>query len=375
MGVPRTSSTATAGDPRVDEIFDEGHWAGSGESLDSGGHGLRPTACGASLRRPPPLTGWLAPRMASQAPHTTIQRPSSGPSDGGVAAVVVTHNRRASLEQCLDALAAQTRRVDEVLVVDNASSDGTAELLRTRSGSVRVETLQENTGGAGGFRHGLARAHVLGYEWIWLMDDDTIPRPDALAALLAAERVIRSRVPETLVLARRVIWTDGRLHPMNQPRPKTSWPELVAAAELGYLPLRAASFVSLLVHRRAIDVNGLPHGYYFVWNDDLEYTARLLRAGRGFWIPASVVEHRTSEPYTAATSDGARFYFDVRNRLFMMRSNAWSGREKLQLARHLEANVRRYLLANRLGRAAVRTVVRGARDGLRPPRGGDGDGR
>lgn len=311
--------------------------------------------------------------MSSQVHHTD-ERASSGRSDGGVAAVVVTYNRRALLEQCLDALASQTRHVDQVLVVDNASSDGTAELLSARSSGVRVETLEENIGGAGGFRHGLARAHALGYEWIWLMDDDTIPSPGALTALLTAEHIIRSREPETLVLASRVVWTDGRLHPMNQPRPKTSWSELVAAAELGYMPLRAASFVSLLVHRRAVDLHGLPHGYYFVWNDDLEYTARLLRSGHGFWVPASVVEHRTTEPYTAASSGGSRFYFDVRNRLFMMRSDAWSSREKLQLARHLEANVRRYLLGNRLRPAAVRTVVRGAWDGLRPPREADGDG-
>nr|MDQ5807787.1 glycosyltransferase [Actinomycetota bacterium] len=98
-------------------------------------------------------------------------------------AVIVTRDRLALLEQCLEAVRAQARRPDRVLVVDNASSDGTAAWLAEQD-DVEVLRLEENVGGAGGFHAGLERAHREGAEWMWLMDDDTIPRPDALEALL-----------------------------------------------------------------------------------------------------------------------------------------------------------------------------------------------
>jgi GT2 family glycosyltransferase len=98
-------------------------------------------------------------------------------------AVVVTYNRRALLEQCLDALRAQTRPPDRILVVDNASTDGTAEWVRGQDDVVAL-LLDENVGGAGGFHAGMRLAHAGGADWLWLMDDDTIPRPDALERLL-----------------------------------------------------------------------------------------------------------------------------------------------------------------------------------------------
>lgn len=105
---------------------------------------------------------------------------------GPVCAIVVTYNRKELLRECLAALAAQTRPPDRVLVVDNASSDGTQAMVEAEYEEVELLALPTNQGGAGGFHEGMKRAHVDGAEWLWLMDDDTIPRPDALAELLAA---------------------------------------------------------------------------------------------------------------------------------------------------------------------------------------------
>ena len=101
-----------------------------------------------------------------------------------VCAVIVTYNRKALLKECLEAVLAQTRPPDHVLVVDNASTDGTAEMLREEFPQVEVLRLPENQGGAGGFHEGMKRAYEEGFDWLWLMDDDTIPRPEALEALL-----------------------------------------------------------------------------------------------------------------------------------------------------------------------------------------------
>ncbi len=107
-------------------------------------------------------------------------------------AVVVTHNRKEKLRDCLAALAGQQRPPDHILVVDNASTDGTSTMLDREYGGVEVLRLAKNEGGAGGFHEGMKRAHMAGAEWLWLMDDDTIPDADALEQLLAASTRIGS---------------------------------------------------------------------------------------------------------------------------------------------------------------------------------------
>src|ERR1044072_8228547 len=81
--------------------------------------------------------------------------------DAYVVAVVVTHDRRDLLAEALTAIGAQTRVPDVVVVVDNASSDGTAELLESRFPGVDLVRLPYNTGGAGGFAAGI-RSALLG---------------------------------------------------------------------------------------------------------------------------------------------------------------------------------------------------------------------
>lgn len=282
-------------------------------------------------------------------------------SSDSVIAVVVTHERRDLLAECLAALGAQTRPPDAVLVVDNASRDGTGELVRSSFPEVEYLRLDENVGGAGGFHAGLTAARERGFEWAWLMDDDTIPAPDALERLLAADGDGR----RPLVLASRVLWDDGSDHPMNKPWPKAvAGDETIRAAAAGVMPLRSASFVSIMIRTVALDRYGFPHRHYFIWNDDVEFTARVLRRERGYWVPASVAHHRTKSPYNAQTSAGERFYYEVRNKLWMIRGPAWEPREKLLLLRHLASNIRRYLIGSRFSPAAVRTVARGLRDGL-----------
>lgn len=283
-----------------------------------------------------------------------------------VCAVVVTYNRRALLQECLVALAAQERRPERVLVVDNASTDGTAAWIRAEHPEVQLLALAENQGGAGGFHEGLRAAHASGATWAWLMDDDTIPEPGALAALLRGPE-LAGDLPRPLLLASQVLWTDGSLHPMNHPGFVRDQPEhFVASCEHGLLPIRTATFVSVLVHRDAIDTHGLPMKHYFLWSDDMEYTARITRHHAGYLVPDSVVLHKTRTAHTAVSDTGGRFYFHVRNSLFMLRSRTWRPQEKLSLAWFLLFTTRAYLRTNAFDRGSLVIVGRGLRDGLKP---------
>jgi len=246
-----------------------------------------------------------------------------------VTAVVVTYDRRDLLAECLDAIAAQTSAASRVIVVDNASTDGTDALLADRD-DVDVVALAQNTGGAGGFAAGIASALDGAAEAIWLLDDDTIPEPDALAELLRARDGCPGRRPA--VLASRVVWTDGRDHPMNTPRtrPRATREEIDAAASVGGRPIRSASFVSILLDREAVEAVGLPVAAYFLWNDDFEYTTRLLRDRPGLAVPTSVAVHKTRVFGSTDADPGERFFYEVRNKIWMFtRSDSLAPVEKV----------------------------------------------
>lgn len=269
------------------------------------------------------------------------------------------------LAECLAALRAQSRVPDRVLVVDNASTDGTRDMLGTDYPEVAVLSLATNQGGAGGFYEGLRAASSGGSaaDWIWVMDDDTVPAPSCLEELLSAAERAPGEPPA--LLSSKVVWTDGRLHPMNAPQLERERAEkMITAGERGLVPLRAATFVSLLIRGATVHRHGLPLRDYFLWSDDIEYTARVLRSEPGYLVPTSVALHATERPYTAVTAAGDRFYFHVRNTLYMLRGGAWARHEKPNLIFGLVLSIGGYLRVNRCAVGSMAVIARGLRDGM-----------
>ncbi|MGO4255835.1 glycosyltransferase [Marmoricola sp. RAF53] len=299
---------------------------------------------------------------------------ASGSAPARVVAVVVTWNRIELLQESVAALRAQTHLPVAVVVVDNASTDGTAELLNSDfAAALDVVRLSENTGGAGGFTVGVERALAHHPDLVWLLDDDTVPTPTAAAELVRAwtghPGDEHGRRPA--VLASKVVWTDGRDHPMNTPRPKPGAraAERAAAETVGALPVRSASFVSIMCDADRIRERGLPVADYFLWNDDFEYSTRLIRDGVGLYCPASVVVHKTKVFGSTDVDPGERFFFEVRNKLWVFtRSQGLAPAEKVlyggstarRWARTFRASADRGTLRRALGRGLVA--------GLRRPR-------
>ncbi|HET7385275.1 MAG TPA: glycosyltransferase [Nocardioidaceae bacterium] len=290
-----------------------------------------------------------------------------------VVAVVVTWNRRDLLEECLAAIASQALKPVATVVVDNASTDGTAQLLAEAAAAdpgIEVVSLSTNTGGAGGFAAGIEAALAHRPDLVWLLDDDTIPRPQAAARLVRAwERYAGPSRPA--VLASRVVWTDGRDHPMNTPRvkPGVSRAELRAAADVAATPIRSASFVSIMCDATNVRARGLPIADYFLWNDDFEYSTRLIRDRVGLYCPDSVVVHKTRVFGSTDADPGDRFFFEVRNKAWLFtRSHGLSTPEKLVYG---GSTLRRW--ARTFARSADRPrlwggLARGLRAAARAPR-------
>ncbi len=101
---------------------------------------------------------------------------------GKIVAVVVTFNRIKFLPLVINSLKNQTYKIDEIIVVDNSSTDGTNEWLKSHPNITTI--TQANLGGSGGFNTGVQIAIDKQADWVWLLDDDICPDLDCLRNLL-----------------------------------------------------------------------------------------------------------------------------------------------------------------------------------------------
>jgi GT2 family glycosyltransferase len=254
-----------------------------------------------------------------------------------VAAVVVTFNRSRLLLECLQALLTQTQPIDRIILVDNASTDGTVDLLRSHGyldhPVIDFLRLPKNTGGAGGFHEGVKRAMATGIDWMWIMDDDAEPLPDALEKMVPAFSRQGIGGVANLTLNR-----DG-----NPDLEHRGWLQLCGITPRAHRPIDAAllekemeisfaSFVGLAVHRSAVAQIGLPKRELFIKGDDLEYCIRLAKLGPIILVTDSKIRHKegVAADYTRRHRFGlssARVpleklwlsYFPVRNLIWMRR--------------------------------------------------------
>lgn len=206
--------------------------------------------------------------------------------------MVVTYNRLPLLRQCLAALTAQTAPGLTIFLIDNASTDGTAEAVAAMAlPNLVYRNTGKNLGGAGGFAYGVREAALAGYDALWLMDDDTLPTHTALAEFLQADRDLHGRYGW---LSGRALAPDGTDQPMNLQRvtPYKDLPSFDGA----HIPAVMASFVSLFLRTETVRRYGLPIAEFFIWSDDWEYTRRISRAQPCYVIPASRVVHAMQNP-------------------------------------------------------------------------------
>jgi rhamnopyranosyl-N-acetylglucosaminyl-diphospho-decaprenol beta-1,3/1,4-galactofuranosyltransferase len=211
-----------------------------------------------------------------------------------VAVVVVTFNRAELLGRTLDGLAAQTQEPDAVIVVDNASTDHTREVLDAHRGlDLQRLHLDTNTGGSGGFRAGVEAAYDQGFDRIWLMDDDVVPAPDCLAALMSIDEACLMAVREDV--HGHLVEKTATEFDLSRPwsiRPKRASIE-TAYGERSAMPerveLHVVAFEGFLVRREVIAAIGLPDDSFFIFYDDVDLALRARRAGYRIWAVRDAV--------------------------------------------------------------------------------------
>ena len=301
----------------------------------------------------------------------TMRQPAE--PEGRVVAVVPTLDRIDDLTRCLDAVASQTRAPIATVVVDNGSGDGTLERVAGRE-SVELDAAGERLGAPGAFARGMRRAFEAEAEWVWLLDDDCVPSPTALAELVA----VAGSGDDVAGSAPTVEFGDGRR--------ETGWHwGSRATAGHGQSPNHApgeidwAPFAGLLLRRRACEDAGELRADFVLWHADVEYCLRLRTRGwRLLAAPAAEVTHPTMElverrvlgrTVAVGRVPPWREYYDTRNMVLLRRQVKGTAlAQRTPLRRRVAEEAKRALavmLADSAGPRRLGMRALGTLDGVR----------
>jgi rhamnopyranosyl-N-acetylglucosaminyl-diphospho-decaprenol beta-1,3/1,4-galactofuranosyltransferase len=212
-----------------------------------------------------------------------------------IAAVVVTYNRKELLKECLDAILCQTYPVNSIILIDNASNDGTSIFLEENgylnNSIIDYMIMPKNIGASGGFYKGVKSGYEKGFDWLWLMDDDAELHYDSLKLL------IKNR-EDNCVLAPIVISKDGKV--LTNHRGAINYQNLFKkfilpidennlfnAQEISF-----TSFAGQLIPRGVIEEIGYPDSKFFIYYDDFEYCIRISRIRKIILVPESIIIHK-----------------------------------------------------------------------------------
>jgi GT2 family glycosyltransferase len=272
-----------------------------------------------------------------------------------IASVTVAWNGANTISRHLEALRSQTVPLQEIIVVDNASSDETVGLLRREFPTVTVLPLEENLGVGGGYAAGLEYALGKDHEWFWLFDQDSVAEPAALEQLLKALDSLSEKPDEIGMMVPLLVDPECGIEHVGY-----LWRDRLVKlaedqAELPVLLVDTVMSSGSLIHRNVLDRAGLPRADFFMDWVDHEYNLRIRR--QGFQIAqvrASIVYHRlgelhrvtsffTRKPVVRLVEPTWRRYFMARNETFTCWHLFGTARSRflllIRLLRHTASNM------------------------------------
>jgi rhamnopyranosyl-N-acetylglucosaminyl-diphospho-decaprenol beta-1,3/1,4-galactofuranosyltransferase len=287
-----------------------------------------------------------------------------------IAAVIVTHNRKALLKRCVKAVRNQSVSLDLIIVVNNGSADGTAEWLAEEPGLHVIH--QVNLGSAGGQYVGMKAAYDSGADLIWCMDDDGVPGQNCLDTLVhhSMPGAVISPVPRDIdnpqLLAFNMMRNGSRVSSLEELR-GTSGPGVEVLE--GYL----FPFNGVVVSREILESVGYPNPSMFIWGDETEWASRCNRSGVGMHValyadyfhPRERVELLRVFYRGRATS--IPWCSDPERRKILLRNFAWNARQSAPSAYLLSwrLTVFCYLVGRSRGVMAALSAARYMSQGVR----------
>ncbi len=232
--------------------------------------------------------------------------------------VIVTCNGLHDLKPCLESLASQLSSGWEVVVVDNASTDGTRAFIESQATPMlRPLFLQTNTGFAMGNNRG---AEVARGEWLFLLNNDTT----CAAGTLRVLEECANRFAQFRIFSSRVVRaSDGRIDSLG-----IRYSRLLRGIQIGSgtadrwaepREVFGASGAAMMVHRSVIEDIGLFDTALFAYQEDVDFAVRARLAGyRCLHLPGAVVHHKGGG---TSSSNPSRFrYYNQRNMELVFRN-------------------------------------------------------
>lgn len=196
--------------------------------------------------------------------------------NNSVVAVVVTFNRKKLLSKCLESLLRQTFSLEKIIIIDNNSSDGTENFIKkneyVENKKIKYIRLNKNTGGSGGFHHGLRIALSENPDWFWLMDDDGLPDHQCLEMLLKNKSNYDAVGP--LIISTENYSLSSFPYIINKFH-SSSIEEIKNFETIE--PVHP--FNGTLISKKIVDKIGFPEKRFFIWGDEVDYRTRWIKNG------------------------------------------------------------------------------------------------
>ncbi|MGO8672217.1 MAG: glycosyltransferase family 2 protein [Capsulimonadaceae bacterium] len=243
-----------------------------------------------------------------------------------VGIVLVNFNGGRFIPECLDSLAKCDYENKRIVVIDNASADGSSEWVAANHPEVDLVRLSANTGITGGHNAGIRWCLAHDCDYVLLLNNDTVVEPGFLTELMRHADPDRFLVPRIYFFDRRDIlnsrigefdYRRGRLNELLHGQQDSA-----ISRENRFVPMVNAC--ALLIPRGAVDRVGYMDEAIFLYFDDTDYLVRAAKQGYRFlYVAGSVVYHKESS--SSGGRDSPLFvYYGTRNRLYFMHKHVQS---------------------------------------------------
>lgn len=231
--------------------------------------------------------------------------------------VIVTYNRLALLQECIEACINQEEKFNKILIINNASTDGTTEYLeKLEYENVTVINSPENLGGAGGFYKGIEQAQKYDLDYLLLIDDDAILDSNYNKEIVKHIQEDNGKIKAYSGSVK----TGGKIQKEHRKHLKPNFKCVESEDEeyqKEYFDYELSTFCGLYVSMQVIKEIGLPKKEFFIWFDDTEYSLRILKYSKIRNINSTSLNHKTK----IANSSGFSWksYYGLRNQIIIIK--------------------------------------------------------
>lgn len=261
---------------------------------------------------------------------------------------MLSYNSSATLPRVIEGVESQTRAPDRVIVIDNGSDDATVEYLRQLPSLYEVIFLPENLGLGAGHNTGWRMAFEdPECEFVWTLENDSIPPPDCLEGLLeAADHLARNGLQFGAICPR-------QSHPESPKSPRQEAPQVASRM----------TFNGTLIPCSSIREVGYLREDFFIDQDDWEFAYRLVAAGRPTYVdPKTLIIHLGKGK---GTNSVLRLYYRVRNETYLRKYIKHENGAAFESFARCAWSVARTALSGDQKWRRIQARVTATRDGLR----------